>query len=95
MFLRLMFRILKIWDVQKIQNYSYYAPNQQSRMTQVEERSLTGNGCPGIVNTLETKKYSRGCVQSFSARSEQKTLKKYDFPSISSWPEVEHTTKTC
>lgn len=61
---------------QKIQNYNYYAPNQQSRMTQVEERSLTGNGCPRIVNTLETKVLRM--YRDFCAGSEQKTLKKYD-----------------
>lgn len=49
---------------QKIQNYNYYAPNQQSRMTQVEKRSLTGNGRPRIVNTLETK-VLRGCTEIF------------------------------
>lgn len=49
---------------QKIQNYNYYAPNQQSRMTQVEERSLTGNGRPRIVNTLETK-VLRVCTEIF------------------------------
>lgn len=53
---------------QKIQNYNYYAPNQQSRMTQVEERSLTGNGHPGIVNTLETKVLRM--YRDFCARSE-------------------------
>lgn len=40
---------------QKSQNHTYLIYNQQPRMTQVEERSLTGNGGPGIINILEIK----------------------------------------
>lgn len=82
MFLGYLSECLKSEMSQKIQSYDY-GPNQQSRMTQVQERSLTGKGGPGIVNTLGTKilKYAqRFSCQEGTESFEKKCDSIYCFP---------------